>query len=131
MIITIVIFFIAIILAFGMLTFRAWEIRTLRIVPTTEPVTPELSFRQMEKTMLYLTKHMVQGTVLVIVKYWFIATTKAKKSIEDKWPRIIRLLEKKSVEAKKPIRPSFVQRAVLESKIKIKRIKEKVKRENE
>ncbi len=113
-----------------MLAFRAWEIRTNRIVPErTERRTPEVSFRQVEKSMLYLTKHIVQGIVLTCAKYWFILTTKAKKWIVGKWPKAHSLF-KTNTPSTEPRSPSFVKRTVIESKAKIKRIKERVKREH-
>lgn len=131
MIITITIFFIAIILAFGMLAFRAWEIRTLQIkVENTESPVPEISFRHIEKIMLYLTKHIVQGIVLAVVKYWFIITTKTKKLIMGKWPQMHDYFSKKPGSSGEE-KPSFFKKAILESKTKIKRIKEKVKKEHE
>lgn len=114
-----------------MLMFRAWEIRTLRIKQEdAEGAVPEISFRHIEKSMLYLTKHVVQGIVITGAKYWFIVTTKSKKWVAGKWPKIHRYVIKKSEVPNETKSPSFVQRAVLESKAKIKRIKEKVKKEH-
>lgn len=134
MLLTIVIFFIAIFTAFGMLVFRAWEIRTMRanIPENPDNKIPDLTFRQLEKSMLYLTKHIVQSIVLAVVKYWFILVTKIKKRISDSWPKVHALLQKKpesSEVANK--KPSFFRKAILESGAKIKRIKEKVKEEHE
>ena len=133
MVLTIIIFFIAILTAFGMLAFRAWEIRTNRVsvAEDMENIAPDISFRHVEKSMLYLTKHIVQGIVLTIVKYWFIATTKTKKWLEDKWPKVHALFQKKSEPSDTLKKTSFFQRAILESQAKIKRIKEKVKKEHE
>lgn len=133
MTIIIIIFFISTILAFGMLAFRAWEIRTARIsIPDNkDAVLPNLSFRHVEKSMLYLTKHVVQGIVLTCVKYWYIFVTKTRKWVLDKWPKIHGYLEKKDIVSSEPSKPSFFQKAILESKAKIKRIKEKVKNEHE
>ncbi|MEK7586240.1 MAG: hypothetical protein AAB477_03375 [Patescibacteria group bacterium] len=119
-------------MAFGMLTFRAWEIRTTRVsIPENiEKIAPDLSFRHVEKSMLYLTKHLVQSIVLGLVKYWFIITTKSKKWIADKWPKIYSYFEKKKDGASEPTKPSFFQKAILESKAKIKRIREKVEKEH-
>ena len=128
---TIIIFFLAIISAFSMLAFKTWEMRTGRanIPENTDNILPDLSFRRVEKSMLYLTKHVVQWIVLWTAKHWFIITTKTKKKISDSWPRINAYLQKKpeTLEAQKP---SFISRAILESKVKINRIKEKVKREH-
>lgn len=133
MVIIIVIFFISIILAFGMLSFRAWQIRTARVsIPDNKDgALPNITFRHVEKSMLYLTKHVIQGIVLACVKYWYILVTKTKKSISDKWPRIHSYFQKNNELPSEPSKPSFFQKAILESKAKIKRIKEKVKNEHE
>ncbi len=129
----IIIFFIAILTAFGMLTYKAWELRTLR-APKEEGGNiqlPELHFRHVEKNMLYLAKHLIQGMVLAVVKYWFILATKTRKWVADRWPKIHNYFKKdqESPTSEKPA--SFVSRAILESKAKIQRIKEKVKKEHE
>lgn len=132
MIVTIVIFFIAIIAAFGMLMFRAWQIRTMRI-PIPENIenrVPDLTFRHIEKSMLYLTKHIIQWIVLGVAKWWFITVTKTRKWVSEKWPKLHDRFTKRPEENKETTSPSFVQRAILESKAKIKRIKEKVRREH-
>jgi hypothetical protein len=128
----IILFFIAIVAAFGMLAFRAWEMRTgrVRIPEYQENRTSDLSFRQVEKNMLYLAKHMIQGIVLAIAKYWFIMTTRTKKWLSGKWPKIHERFVRKTNVASKTQAPSFIKRAILESKAKIKRVKEKVKREH-
>ncbi len=131
MILTITIFFIALILAFGMLLFRAWEIRTNRIVIEEDKpkYTPELSFRYFEKIILYMTKHIIQWIVLSSVKIWFIVTTKIQFWFKNKMPKINKFFQKKQNTDSRKI--SFVERAVMESKIKIKRVKEKIKKEHE
>lgn len=133
MILPITIFVIAIATAFGMLTFRAWELRTGRVKEGVfeEHTLPSFSFRQFERTMLYLAKHIIQWIVLFLVKHWFILVTKVKKLVADKWPKIHAYFEPKVSESPTPTKISFVKRAVLESKAKIKRIKEKVKEEHE
>lgn len=112
--------------------FRAWEIRTSRVgIPTSDKdIFPEIHFRHVEKIMLYLAKHVIQWIVLVVVKYWFIVSTKVKNWIGRNWPKIHEFFKKKTTDTN-PKKSSFVSRAVLESKIKIKRIKEKVRREHE
>ncbi len=91
---------------------------------------PEVSFRHIEKIMLYLTKHIVQGIVLTTVKYWFIITTKGKKAVIDRWPKVNDYLKKKP-ESPVSEKPSFFKKAIIESRTKIKKIKEKVKKEHE
>jgi hypothetical protein len=132
MILLIVIFFIAIITAFGMLTFRAWEIRTDRVKITEknkDPV-PELYFRHVEKNIMHFAKHIIQWIVLTIVKYWLIITTKTKKWLGENWPKVHRLFEKKEL-SNSPMRISFFRRAILESKSKISKLKEKIKEDHE
>lgn len=132
MTLTIIIFFIAITSAFGMLMFRAWEIRTSRIVidENKEKFTPELSFKRFEKIFLFLAKHTIQWIVLSSVKVWYILITKIKVLFKNKLPKINKFFEKKT-----PItdsrKISFVERAIMESKIKIKKVKEKIKRDHE
>lgn len=113
-----------------MLAFRAWEIRTNR-VEILEKIdhTEGLSFRRMEKIFLFLTKHIVQWIVLSSVKAWYTIITKVRFWIKNKLPKINNWFKKKNSTDSRKI--SFVQRAVIESKIKIKRVKEKIKQEHE
>ena len=97
MIIIIIIFFISIILAFGMLTFRAWEIRTSRLLINTESMQTYkkgLSFEEIEKIVLFSFKHIIQWIVIFIVKNWFIIITKIKRLIQNKLPKIHKLFKK-------------------------------------
>ncbi|HLP86707.1 MAG TPA: hypothetical protein VK153_02420 [Candidatus Paceibacterota bacterium] len=132
MLATIIIFSIAILSLFGMMLFRAWEIRKIKdenSLPNRK-IIPEVYFRHVEKIMLYLTKYVIQSIVLVVVKYWFIAYTKTSKWISENWPKVHNFFQKKPEDNTIPRKNSFVQRAILESKIKIKRMKEKVLREH-
>jgi uncharacterized protein YpmB len=133
MTIIIIIFFVAIVLIFGMLFFRAWEINNSHVLKpeASKKVIPEIYFRQTEKIMLYLTKHIIQWIVLITVKYWFIVSTKTQKWICKNLPKIDNYFKKvpKEIDDSKGV--SFVKRAVIESKIKIRRIKEKVRKEHE
>jgi len=127
MLLTIIIFFIAISTTFTMLAFRAWQIRTSRV---SSPISdadelPDLEFRHIEKNMLYLTKHIVQIIILDIAKSWFTITTKTRKWVLKKWPRFYAYFERKPIEE-----ASFVRRAIHESKIKIKRVRDRVKEEH-
>jgi hypothetical protein len=130
--IIIILFLIAMTMAFMMLSFRAWEIKTLRENPAVSPrkLLPEVYFRHIEKIMLYLAKHIIQSIVLMVVKYWFIVVTKTKKWIKKNWPKISKFLKKEAKDINQQ-KNSFVRRAILESKTKIRRIKEKVRREHE
>ncbi|HAE36323.1 MAG: hypothetical protein UR85_C0006G0011 [Candidatus Nomurabacteria bacterium GW2011_GWF2_35_66] len=128
----IIIFFIAIILAFGMLIVRDWKLRTKRIIIIDEQdkFTPNLSFRYFEKIFLFLTKHIIQWIVLSSVKVWFLIVAKTKVLFQNKLPKINKLFKKKEgiFDSRKI---SFIQRAVIESKIKIKKVKEKIQKEHE
>ena len=130
----IIIFLITIILAFGMLSFRAWEIKTSRVeLPSsTHKIIPDIHFRHVEKIMLHLAKYIIQWIVLVVVKYWFILYTKTNKWVVKNWPKVYNLFRKKEEEVNNnPQKYSFVQRAALELKAKIRHTKEKVRREHE
>jgi hypothetical protein len=128
----IAIFFIAIIIAFGMLSFRVWELRTGRVVISEKDLRPlpTLSFRQTERTVLYLTKYVIQAIIFTGAKYWFITSARAKKGIQ-KLPKVHALLHKKSEKRTTINKISFIKRSVIESKIKIRRIKEKVRKDHE
>lgn len=130
--IIIILFFIAIILAFIMLSYQAWEIKTLRTekVNNLPKIIPKIYFRHLEKNMLYIIKHIIQGIILVTVKYWYITEAKTKKWIKKNWPKVSNYFRAKTSNINER-KNSFIKRAVLESKIKIRRVKEKVKRENE
>lgn len=124
MIITITIFFIAIIVALGLLSYSAWEVDTGTRNSDSYPVF-KISIRKTEKYVLYYTKQILQSIVITVIKYWFIFITKTKKFIKEKWPHIICKLRPKPLNAGE--RPSFVRKAILESKIKVKRIKENIR----
>ncbi len=133
--IIIILFFIAVILAFVMLYYRAWQIKTLRALPETPPhkLIPEMYFRHVEKILLNLAKYLVQWIVLVVVKYWFIIYTKVKKWGVKNWPKVYNLF-KSSKEKEAEVNSqkyTFVQRAKLELQAKIRHTKEKVRREHE
>lgn len=132
MIVFIIVFLIAIISLFGMLMFRAWEIRTSRIEKSlsTREIFPEMHFRHVEKIMLHLAKYVVQWIILVIVKYWFIIYTKAKKWAVKNWPKVYNLFKGKG-EDTNPQKYSFMERARLELKAKIRHTREKVRKEHE
>ncbi|MCX6753570.1 MAG: hypothetical protein NTV03_00745 [Candidatus Nomurabacteria bacterium] len=131
MIIPIIIFLIAIIAAFGMLFYRAWEIRTSRFVVKEEHENylPKLSLKEAEKIALYVIKHVIQSVVVFVVKSWFLFITKTKIWIQNNSPKIHKFFQKKTCTDSRKI--SFVERAIIESKIKIKKVKEKIKKEHE
>jgi hypothetical protein len=131
MLITIIIFFIAITSTLLMVMFRAWEIKTSRFEtsPNRRNIFPEIYFRHIEKIMLYLTKHIIQWVVLILVKYWFIIYTKTKKWTCNNLPKIHKFFKKRTGEITEQ-KNSFIRRAVLESRIKIRNIKEKVRKDH-
>lgn len=132
MTVIIILFFITTFLAFGMIYFRAWEIRNSKIEQslTLRKILPEIYFRQIEKIMLYLTKHIIQWLVITTVKYWFIVLAKTRKWILKKLPKIHKLFkikEKNIIQQKN----TFLSKAIIESKIKIRRIREKIRKDHE
>ncbi len=132
MIILIAIFLISIISAFLMIAFRVWEIKTKqKELPEEIKSISHIPFRHIEKNMLYLIKHVVLGLVLVTVKYWFIFSTKAKKWLNEKWPKIHKAIKPKHSEGNGKKEMSFTKRAILESKFKIRRMKQKIREEIE
>jgi hypothetical protein len=128
MTILIIIFILSVVAALGMLSYRAWQIESsgrenfsiIRKLP------PEIYFRQIEKIMLYLTKHAVQSIILSGAKGWFTIKAKTSKWIHKNSPRIHKFFERKESTKK-----TFVGKAILESKIKIRRIKERIEKEIE
>jgi hypothetical protein len=131
MIFVVLIFFIAIIIAFGMLSYRTWELRTGQVTfNPSDTEAFELSFRKMERTMLYVAKHLIQGFLLVVVKYWLIAITRVRKWLMEKWPKVYGVFKTKEP-SPTPIRPSFFTKALMESKTKIKRLKQKIREDHE
>lgn len=131
MTIVIIIFFIAIISLFGMLMFRAWEIKSGRIekVISTRKIFPEIYFRHTEKIVLYLAKHTIQWVVLNVVKYWFIVLAKTKKWADRKLPQA-RIFFKNISGGNNKFKTFFSHKSVIELKSKIKHIREKVRRDH-
>ena len=114
-----------------MIMFRAWEINKIdkqNPLPDRK-IIPEVYFRHTEKIMLYLAKYIIQSIVFIIMKYWFIALTKTKKWLWKSLPRFYNLFIKK-INDTETQNDSFFRRAVLESKVKIRKIKENVRREH-
>jgi len=132
--IIIILFLIATVLAIFMISYRAWEIDTLRIEPMTprRDLVPKMYFRHLEKIMLHLTKYIVQWIILIVVKEWFILITKTKKWAKKNLPKICNFLRRKNHNTdNSPKKLTFVEKAVLESKIKIRRVKEKIRKDQE
>jgi hypothetical protein len=129
----IILFFISIVLAFGMLYFRAWEIKTSQAKPpiALRKLIPEVYFRHVEKIMLHLAKYAIQWVVLMVVKYWFIVYTKSKNWGVKNWPKLYNFFKKRPEGITDPQKYTFIQRAKLELKAKIRHTREKVRREHE
>ena len=112
-----------------MLAYRSWELRTNRVENNVGggviPPVSEISFRYVEKNAMHIAKHLIQALVLIVVKYWLIMATKTKKWISENWPKVNNFFQKKP-QSTSATGVSFVQRAVLESKSKIRKIKEQV-----
>lgn len=118
-------------MAFLMLNYRAWEIAKNKIEKPSphQKVIPEIYFRHLEKIMLYLAKYSIQWIVLMVIKIWFILTTKIQKIVQKKLPKIYNIFKKKENSNGKKI--SSVYRALVELRTKIRRVKEKTIKENE
>lgn len=128
MTISLIIFTISLLIVLGILISSARKVeRGIRQIDKVR--VPDVSFRKIEKYMLYYTKNIVQITVITVVKYSMISAIKTKKIVREKLPHIHNKIKK--VLSKKDNKPSFIQKAILESKTKIRRIKDKVKREHQ
>lgn len=126
MTILIIIFILTTMVLVSMLYYRAWQIDKMGQdnFGTQRKLPPELYFRHIEKIMLYLTKYAVQWVILSGAKGWFKIKAKTNKWIQKNSPKIHKFFEKKESTKK-----TFVGKAILESKIKIRRIKERIERE--
>lgn len=126
MTILIIIFFLTTMILASMLYYRAWQIDKIGQgnFNAQRKLPPELYFRHLEKIMLYLTKYAVQWVVLSGAKGWFKIKAKTNKWIQKNSPKIHKFFEKKESTKK-----TFVGKAILESKIKIRRIKERIEKE--
>lgn len=131
MIYLITIFLVSIVCAFMMLNYSAWEVKTGARSPhrSWRIVVPPI--RHIEKYLLYSLKHLVQNLILILVKYWILLATKIKRWILENWPKIKRRFVKEKDGSAYPKNPSFLRRAVFESKVKIKRMKQQIKQEND
>lgn len=131
MIYLIIIFLVSITCAFMMLNYSAWEVKTGVRNPhrSWRIVLPPI--RHIEKYLLYSLKHLIQNLVLLFAKYWILMTTRIKKWLIENWPKIKRRFIKEKEGNAYPKNPSFFRRAVFESKIKIKRMRQKIREEND
>ena len=132
MIFYILLFIISSILAFGMLAFRSWEIKTMRFDAGLNINKRNfiISFKNLEKSFLYIIRRIIFVVVLTSVKYWLIITTKIKKRIVEDWPKIHNIFKSKEKELT-PKKHSFVSQTILESKVRISKLREKIKKEHE
>jgi len=128
MTLVIIIFLVSIAFLFGMLFYRAWEIKQSKIEkpPKNRNFLPDIYFRQVEKIMLYWVKRGIQWLILMTVKYWTIFIEENKKLINKKFPQIKTFFKKIK---QRRNHGDFIHKAMIESKFKIKRIREKVKKE--
>lgn len=129
MTISIIIFAVSLIVVFGILVRSARQIQSGKRQLQAD-FTPDISFRKIEKYVLYYTKDIVQVTVVTVVKYSMITALKTKKILKDKWPKIHNSVKKVFKKREAGEKPSFIQKAILESKTKIRRIKDKVKKDH-
>jgi hypothetical protein len=131
MVTTVTTFFVAIVVAFMTLSYSAWEVRTGRRVILAPSPVPKLSFRTIEKSVLYLLKTSLQSIVIIGAKFWFLGMAKLRKFSREKLPKIYRFLGMTARNEDGTKKPSFARRAIMESRTKIKRIRERIKREHE
>jgi len=129
----IIIFILAIVSAFGMLSYQAWEIRNGKKVFIRENLilSQTKSFKNIERSILTFLKYFIQKTLLLLMKLWFLIVIKIKKLWVEKKPMIHSLLKRKNKDPKSPQNPSFVSKALTESKYKIRRMKEKLHEKHE
>lgn len=132
MIFVIIIFFVSILTAFGILYYRKLELANGKgnIEQRTLKIIPDFSLRQLEKNFWILIKYGVQKLILFVVKYWIITNIRVKKWISEKWPLVLAIFKSKKTESETQKSPSFFTKALIESKYKIKRMKQKIKEEH-
>ena len=132
MIFYILFFIVASIFALGMLIFRSWEIKTMRFDNSlnTNKRNFVVSFKDIEKSFLYIIRRIIFVVILTCVKYWLIITTKIRKRIIENWPKVHNLFKSKEKELT-PKKHSFVSQTILESKARISKLREKIKKEHE
>jgi hypothetical protein len=129
------IFTVAISISFLTVSYRAWQMRRLgaRSMESNINYAESFSFRNIEKVMLYWANRTVVGVVGFVVKYWFTITTKTKKWIAESLPKVHKIIEKvDKVPNNTLVKPrTFIRKTILESRAKIRRVREKVKMEHE
>lgn len=130
MILMVIIFLISTIFLLGMVFHQAQRIRDSKIEkpPKEKSFLPVVYFRQVEKIMLYWIKRGVQWVILIVVKYWTILIEESKKIINSKFPKVKAFFKK---QRKRRNQNAFFKKAKIESKFKIRRLREKIKKEYE
>ena len=130
MTLAIIIFLVSIISLFGILAYQAEKIRKSKIEkpPKEKNFLPIVYFRQVEKIVLYWVKRWIQWLILTIVKYWTILVEESKKIVNKKLPKTKEFFKKLK---RKRNNGAFFRKAKIESKFKIKRLREKIKKEYE
>ncbi len=129
MTVSIIIFLISLAIVFGLLAYSTRDVLAGKR-QVHAPWSPDVSFRKIEKVVLYYTKNIVQITVVTVVKYSLITAIKTKKAVKEKLPHIHKRVKKVFGKRNPDGKPSFIQKAVLESKTKIRRVKDRVKKEH-
>ncbi len=124
------IFIVSFVITFGLL-YRSWrELKAgKRAIIPQEP--KDISYRTIEKYVLYYGKNFAQILVINVVKYSLIFRIKAKKLVLEKWPSTYEKIKNIGKGKSSNGKPSFLAKAILESKTKIRRIKDKVRKEHE
>jgi hypothetical protein len=128
----ILIFLLSISWATGMIFYKSWQIKNQKINGQKINLLflPEIPFRHLEKNILHFTKKIVQESLFFSVKYWFIFVDKTKKWFNNKKPKIQNFFSIKKKENNKSYRQSFFKKALIESRAKIKHIRDKVREES-
>ncbi len=132
MIFFIIVFVIAIITAFIVLDYRVWQMRNSQEVVVFEVKNPasHITLRKIELGILHFLKYCMQKVIIISAKYWFLATAKSKKFISERWPKIHSIFQKKTVIPSEIQQPSFFAKALMESKIKVRHLRKKIKEDH-
>ena len=76
MLLTILVFILSFILAFGMITYKAWQFRTGKIVPESyeEADWTDISIESIRTRLVELVRFAAHHTILVALKFWILFT---------------------------------------------------------
>jgi hypothetical protein len=126
-----IILIVSLISLFLIISYRVWEIRTSKIEIFVNDMKSELQlcFRNIEKITLYFTKKIILNMITLSVKFWLILKIKIKKKIVENWPKIHKLITKTEKELT-PKKNSFIKQTILEAKVRVSKIKEKIKNDH-